>query len=177
MYCSKTGTLETVAKGGKPVHERLRTAFAQHVLDVELRFDLIVPQRFRLSKLATMAFLPTDPADGIEVARVRRLKLLPPNGGVGTLIVDAPADQATVSAPGLSDAWFALRDPLRRGFYIVEGTISVHFYAVNGRGPRAIHLELGRDGSSNLKNLKQDDRAVAEKHILLWELVEGTSSK
>jgi hypothetical protein len=171
VYCSKTGTLETVAKGGKPVHERLRTAFAQHVLDVEPSFDLIVPQKFRLSKLATMPFLPTDPADGIEVARVRRLKLLPPNNGVGTLVVDAPADQAAVSAPGLSNAWFALQDPLRRGFSIVEGTISFHFHPVNGRSSRAIHLELGRDGSSNLKNLKQDDRAVAEKHILLWELV------
>jgi len=91
--------------------------------------------------------------------------------------VDAPADQATVSAPGLSDAWFAVRDPLRRGFFIAEGTISFHFRAVGGRKPRAIHAELGSLGSSNLKNLKQNDRVTVEKHLLLWELVEGTSSE
>jgi hypothetical protein len=102
---------------------------------------------------------------------VRSLKLLPPNNGPGALVVEAPADQAIVTAPGLSNTWFAALDPLRRGFFIVEGTISFHFHPVDGRKPRTIHLDLGLSGSSNLKDFKQDDRATVEKHLVLWGLV------
>ena len=138
---------------------------------------LIVPQRYRLSKLATMAVLPTDPADGLEVARVRSLKLLPPNDGAGTLIVEAPADQAIVSAPGLSNAWFAARDPLRRGFYIVEGTISFHFYPVNGRKTSAIHLDLGLATAHRTSRISSKMIArVVEKHLVLWGLVRVKSA-
>jgi hypothetical protein len=171
VYWPSSGNVETVAKGGKPIHEHLRTEFAKHLLDAKPSFTMILPQRYRLAKLATMPVLPTDPADGLEAARVRSLKLLPPNNGPGALVVEAPADQAVVTAPGLFNAWFAALDPLRRGFFIVEGTISFHFHPVDGRKPRTIHLDLGLSGSSNLKDFKQDDRTTVEKHLVLWGLV------
>jgi hypothetical protein len=172
VYCGRTGTIETVARGGKPVHEELRELFAQQLLHIDPRFDAIRPRRFRLDRLADRPTLPTDPADGIEMARVRRLKLLPTSNRPGALVIEAPSDRRDLSAQGLSADWFQDWDPVPRGFDIVQATISIHFRAVDGRRPRTIHLELTSLGSSNLKRLKQEDRILLEKYLIKWRLIE-----
>jgi hypothetical protein len=173
VYCGRTGTIETVAKGGKPVHEQLRKLFAQQLLRIEPRFDGIRPRRFGLGMLAGRPTLPTDPADGIERARVRRLKLLPTANRPGALVIEAPSDRADVSAQDLSAHWFQDGDPVHRGFHIVQATISIHFRAIDRRKPRTIHLELGSVGSSNLRRFKQDDRILIEKYLVEWRLVDS----
>lgn len=172
VYCGRTGTIETVAKGGKPVHEELRKLFAQQLLRIDPRFDAIRPRRFSLGTLADRPTLPTDPADGIERARVRRLKLLPTSNRPGALVIDGPSNRPDVSAQGLSAAWFQDWDPVYRGFHIVQVTISVHFRAIDGRRPRTIHLDLTSLGSSNLKRFKQDDRILLERYLEKWRLIE-----
>jgi hypothetical protein len=143
VYCGRTGTVETVAKGGKPVHEELRKLFAQQLLRIDPRFDGVRPRRFRLSTLAGRPTLPTSPEDGIETARVRRLKLLPISNRPGAIVIEAPSDRSDVSAHGLSAEWFQDWDPVARSFHIIQATISVHFRPVDGRRPRTIHLDLG----------------------------------
>ena len=172
VYCGRTGTIETVAKGGKPVHEELRKLFAQQLLRIEPRFDAIRPRRFRLGMLAGRPTLPTDPEDGIETARVRRLKLLPTSNRPGAVVIEAPSDRPDVSAQGLSAEWFQDWDPVARSFHIVQATISVHFRPVDGRRPRTIHLDLTSLGSSNLKRFKQEDRILLERYLEKWQLIE-----
>jgi hypothetical protein len=172
VYCGRTGTIETVAKGGKPVHEELRKLFAQQLLSIDPRFDAIRPRRFRLDRLAGRPTLPTEPEDGIEMARVRCLKLLPTSHRPGALVIEGPSDRLDVSAQGLSADWFQDWDPVRRGFHIVKATISVHFRAIDGRRSRTIHVELTSQGSSNLKKFKQDDRILIEKYLEKWGLIE-----
>jgi hypothetical protein len=116
--------------------------------------------------------LSTNPADGIETARVRRLKLLPSSNRPGALVIEAPSNRPDISAQGLSADWFQAWDPVPRGFHIVQATISIHFRAIDGRPPRTIHLELTSLGSSNLKKFKQDDRILLEKYLEEWRLVE-----
>jgi hypothetical protein len=132
VYCGQTGTIETVAKGGKPVHEELRKLFAQHLLRIDPRFDAILPRPFRLSTLAGRPTLPTNPEDGIEIARVRRLRLLPTSNRPGALVIEGPSNRPDVSAQGLSAQWFQNWDPVDRGFQIVHATISIHFRAIEG---------------------------------------------
>jgi hypothetical protein len=175
VYCGRTGTIETVAKGGKPVHEELRKLFARHLLAIDPRFDSILPRRFKLERLAGCAILPTDPEDGIERARVRRLKLLPTSSRPGVLVIEGPSDRPDVSAQGLSANWFQDRDPMHRGFHIVQATISVHFRPLDGRRPRTLHLDLASAGSSNLKRFKQDDRILLERYLEKWGLIERTA--
>jgi hypothetical protein len=172
VYCGRTGTIETVAKGGKPVHEELRKLFAQQLLRIDPRFDGIRPRRFRLGTLAGRLTLPTTPEDGIETARVRRLKLLPTSNRPGAVVIEAPSDRSDVSAQGLSAEWFQDWDPVARGFHIVQATISVHFRPVDGRRPRTIHLDLTSLGSSNLKRFKQVDRILLERYLEKWQLIE-----
>jgi hypothetical protein len=172
VYCGRTGTIETVAKGGKPVHEELRKLFAQRLLGIDPRFDSILPRRFRLEKLAGRPILPTDPEDGIDRARVRRLKLLPASNRPGTLVIEGPSDRPDISAQRLSADWFQGWDPMHRGFHIVQATISVHFRPLDGRRPRTLHLDLAAAGSSNLKRFKQDDRILLERYLEKWGLIE-----
>jgi hypothetical protein len=172
VYCGRTGTIETVAKGGKPVHEELRKLFAQQLLCIEPRFDGIRPRRFRLGMLAGRPTLPTNPADGIERARVRRLKLLPTANRPGAVVIEGPSDRPDVSAQGLSADWFQDWDPVARGFHIVQATISIHFRSIDGRRPRTIHVDLTSLGSSNLKRFKQDDRILLERYLERWRLIE-----
>ena len=116
----------------------------------------------------------TNPEDGIKKARVRRLKLLPSSNQPGALVIEGPSDSPDVSAHSLSGQWFHEWDPVRRGFHIVEATISIHFLAIDGRQGRTIHLKLNSSGSSNMRMFKQDDRILLENYLQRWKLVEST---
>jgi hypothetical protein len=173
VYDKENGILEIVAKGGKPVHNAICELFAQTMAGCELEVEVLPPLPFDLERLKHDVELPTDPEDGIEKARVRRLKLGPTNGA-GMLVIEAPAKNAEFNAVGLARRWFADRNPLRGSFTVLEAAISLHFWPIGDRKPRIIHIELGKLGTSNLKELKQEDRHLAEKYLKQWHLVATT---
>jgi len=82
VYDPRDGHTTTVAKGGAPVHEMLREAFARKLLGIEPKFDVIMRRRFRLESLKTARSFEADPTDGIKAVRVRKLSLAPQAMGV-----------------------------------------------------------------------------------------------
>ncbi len=114
-----------------------------------------------------------DPALGVAAVRVRRLKLIGPLTGEGALIVEAPAGVPDRSVYDLGNSWFAERSAIFGKFTVVQAMISMHFATAPGaKRPKTLNIELAKPNGSNLKDLPEGDRAIAEAHIARWNLIE-----
>jgi hypothetical protein len=173
VYDASNGHTSTVTRGGKEVHEALRESFARKLLKIEPKFDLIRKRSFLLDSLKTPQALAPDPALGVKAVRVRRLKLAPPSAGSGLMTIEAPGGAPGTSVYDLGNSWFSERSRVYSKFTVVHATISMHFNPPPGaKRARTLNIELTRPNSSNLKDLPEADRKIAETHIEKWELIE-----
>lgn len=171
VYVPATGCVETVAKGGKPVHEVLRDLFAEHMLGISPGGDRILAQQFDLQRLLADRTLPVNRSDGVLKARVRRLKLDAPRSGQGAILIDTPPWDDSPSAHDFAKTWLGTSNPVEHGFDVFQATISLHLEAPHGRRPRSLHVELSKAGTSNIKNFRQKDREVVERHLREWQII------
>jgi hypothetical protein len=172
VYESETGNVTTVAKGGRPVHEVLREAFADHLLKVGPEYARIAERRFRLDTLKNNRVLTADPDTGIRSVRIRKLKLMSADLG-GHLTVEARGPESSFGVYELGNRWFAEKSDLFDKFQVVRATIALHFQKrPYERRSRTINLELSVPNGSNLKSLKEADRKIAEAHIEKWNLID-----
>ena len=173
VYDASNGHTSTVARGGKEVHEALRESFARKLLKIEPRFDLVRKRSFLLDSLKAPQALAPDPSLGVSAVRVRRLKLAPPAAGSGLMTIEAPSGAPQDSVYDLGDRWFSEKSRVYTKFTVVHATISMHFNAVPGaKRAKTLNIELTRPNSSNLKDLPEADRKIAETHIEKWKLIE-----
>lgn len=172
VYESETGTVTTVAKGGKPVHELLREAFADYLLKVDPEYTPVTERRFRLDTLKNNRVLAADPGTGIRSVRIRKLKLMATDFG-GHLTVETRGPDSSSGVYDLGNRWFIEKSGLFDKFQVVRATIALHFQKQpHERRSKTINLELSAPNGSNLKSLKEADRKIAEAHIEKWNLIE-----
>lgn len=173
VYDASNGHTSTVTKGGKEVHEALREAFARKLLKIEPKFDAVRKRRFLLDSLKTPQPLAPDPALGVKAVRVRKLKLAPPAMDSGLLTIEAPAGMPDTSVYDLGNRWFSERAGVYYKFTVVHATIAMHFNIPAGaKKAKTLNIELTRPNTSNLKDLPDADRKIAETHIEKWKLIE-----
>jgi hypothetical protein len=173
VYSPSDGHTTTVAKGGARVHDALREAFARKLLKIEPKFDIVSRRRFRLESLKSSRVLHADPCVGIKCVRVRKLTLAPPSSRSGFLTIEAPARQPDIGVYDIGNRWFQEKARLYEKFNVVSATIALHFHPPPGATrPRTINLELSPT-TSNLKNLTEADRRIAETLIDEWQLAES----
>ena len=171
VYVPATGCVETVAKGGKPVHEALRDIFGEHMLGIPPGGDLILSQEFNLHSLLTDRVLPVDRSDGVIKARVRRLKLEAPRKGQGAILIDTPPWEDAPSAHAFARTWLGSSNPITQGFEVVHATISLHFEAPPGKRPKALHIELAKRNTTNIKDFRRSDRELVERYLRHWQII------
>jgi hypothetical protein len=172
VYESETGTVTTVAKGGKPVHDALREAFADHLLKVDPEYARVTERRFRLDTLKNNRVLTADPETGIRSVRIRKLKLMAADLG-GHLTVETRGPDSSLCVYDLGNRWFVEKSDLFDTFQVVRATIALHFQKrPHERRSKTINLELSAPNGSNLKSLKEADRKIAEALIEKWNLIE-----
>ena len=171
VYVPATGCVETVAKGGKPVHEALRDIFGEHMLGIPPGGDLILTQEFNLQSLLTERVLPVNRADGVIKARVRRLKLEAPRKGQGAILIDTPPWEDAPSAHAFAKTWLGSSNPITQGFEVVHATISLHFEAPPGKRPKALHIELAKRNTTNIKDFRRSDRELVERYLRHWQII------
>jgi hypothetical protein len=165
-----TGCVETVAKGGKPVHEALRDIFGEHMLGIPPGGELILTQEFNLQRLLADRVLSVNRSDGVIKARVRRLKLEAPRRGQGAILIDTPPWEDAPSAHAFAKTWLGSANPITQGFEVVQATISLHFEAPPGKRPKALHIELKRN-TTNIKDFRSSDRELVERYLRHWQII------
>lgn len=171
VYLPATGCVETVAKGGKPVHEALRDIFGEHMLGIAPGGELILAQEFNLQRLLVDTVLPVNRSDGVIKARVRRLKLEAPRKGQGAILIDTPPWEDAPSAHAFAKTWLGTSNPTNGGFDVVHATISLHFEPLPGRRAKALHIELTRPSTTNLKDFRRSDRELIEHCLKDWQII------
>ena len=84
------GTLDLYARGGKPVREALQTIFCRALLVQELPPESPNSHPYELNGLKSRSFrFATEPEDGIEEVRIRKLRLSILGGAKRRIMLEA----------------------------------------------------------------------------------------
>jgi len=171
VYNAADGAMEVFAQGGKKVWEPLQLAFCQAVLGEEV--DPADPLRpsFQLDHLLTPDFpLPTDPKDGVEEARITRLRLAPRGSG-GYIEIKADPKGHPNDIYRKIERWLKAGSIMAAGTRVLQATFHLKFqHEGRGRQP-VLTFDVSAPNSSNLKSKPDEKREVGERCLKLWEVV------
>ncbi len=163
------GTLDLYAKGGKEVREALQIIFCRTLVGKELPPESRNSHPYELNCLKSRSFsFVTDPTDGIEEIRVRKLRLSILGGAKRRIILEADP------AAGADDVYDMMDQCLNRGNLpdaLINVTLAeLHFrWHHTGQGrQKTLTFDLSFPDKSNLKSKREDLRLVAEKYLKLW---------
>jgi hypothetical protein len=171
VYDRQHGTLEMYARGGKKVYIPLQEIFSRVILGVEIGPENRNSHPYELNGLLSRDFaFPTEPADGIETVRVRKLRLS---------IKGLPRRRITIEADpegGVNDIYEML------GNYLNQQRLPASILNVTQAGlkftfddsiddlPKSLSFDLSYPNSSNLKSKPDGVRELAEKYLRQWGL-------
>lgn len=171
VYNAGDGSMELFAQGGKKVWEPLQTAFCQAVLGEEV--DPADPMRpaYQLDHLLRPDFpLPTDPADGVEEARITLLRIAPRGSG-GYIEIKADPKGHPNDIYRKIERWLKAGVAVE-GVRVLKASFHLKFHGNgNGRQP-TMTFEVSAPNSSNLKSKPDEQREVGERCLKLWKVVE-----
>jgi len=171
VYHREHGTLELFARGGKKVNEPLQEIFCRVILDAEIGPEDRNSHPYELNGLVSRGFeFPTDPEDGIESVRVRKIRLSikgMPRRRI-TLEADPEADTGDIY-----DMMEKYLDHKRLPTSIVNVTqvgLKFAFDQQEDGQPKSLSFEVSHPNSSNLKSKPERMRQIGEKYLKLWGL-------
>lgn len=171
VYNGDDGSMELYAQGGKKVWEPLQAAFCAAVLDEEV--DPADPMRpsFELDHLLTPNYaLPTNPRDGVEEARITRLRLAPRGGG-GYIEIRADPKAHRNDIYHKIERWITPESIPADGTRVLQATFRLKFqHDARGRQP-VLTFDVSFPHSSNLKSKPDEHRVVGERCLKLWKVV------
>jgi hypothetical protein len=169
IFDPQDGSLEIFAQGGKEVHKSLQTIFCRCLLGQELPPELPYQHPFELNGLKSRDFgFPTDPEDGIELVRVRKLRLTVLGGSRRRITLEADPDAGAHDIYDMMDAYLD-RDNLPDTLVnITQATLNFKFGPVSNGRHQTLTFDISFPNSSNLKSKREELRVVAEKYLKRW---------
>jgi hypothetical protein len=172
IFDPQEGALELYAQGGKPVHESLQTIFCRTILGQELSPEAPNGHPYELNGLKSRDFaFPTDPEDGIEEVRVRKLRLS---------VLGASKRRITLEADPAAhkdDIYSMMSNHLNRQnlpdsvINVTQATLSIRWVNSGQGRQQTLTFDLSFPDSSNLKSKREEQRQVAEKYLKRWGIV------
>lgn len=176
VYYPETGVVDSVGQGGAKLHKPLVSLFAKHLLNTNIEPEAVKTPLFYLNRLRHHPQL-LDAARGIseqvQRVRVRMAKARATRAPIGDVSLSVPASDTEACVLRMSRQKFADKDIFVGHYNVLEAVIAVHFQpdaSQRARKPLIIHLRSA--GTSNLKNLSEDDAALAEQLIRAWHFTE-----
>lgn len=168
VYNADDGSMEVFAQGGKPVWEPLQQAFCTSVLGRDV--DPADPLRptFRLDHLLTPDFpLPLEATDGVEEARITRMRIAP-RGSAGYVEVKADPKASRNDIYRKIERWLRTENVGTDGVKVLSASFSMRFsHDGPGRAP-TLSFDVSAPNSSNLKSKPDEHRTVGERCLKRW---------
>lgn len=171
VYDRNHGTLEMYARGGKKIYVPLQEIFCRIVLGEDIDPENRNSHPYELNGLLSRGFrFPTDPRDGIESVRVRKLRLS---------VKGLPRRRITLEASpdgDENDIYEMLETYLNRNrlpasiLNVTQAGLNFRFDDSNDDLPRSLSFDLSYPNSSNLKSKPDAVRELAEKYLRQWGL-------
>jgi hypothetical protein len=176
VYDRVHGTLEMYVRGGKKVYIPLQEIFCRVILDEEIGQENRNSHPYELNGLLSRNFqFPTDPHDGVDLVRVRKLRLS---------IKGLPRRRITLEADpegSVDDIYEMLEKYLNQQrlpasiLNVTQVGLKFSFDPSNDDLPKSLSFELSWPNSSNLKSKPERVRELAEKYLRHWGLDRATS--
>lgn len=169
VYDRAHGTLEMFARGGKNVYIPLQEIFCRVILTEEIGPETRNSHPYELNGLLSRNFrFPTEPGDGIETVRVRKMRLS---------IKGLPRRRITLEADpegGVDDIYEMLEKYLNQSslpasiLNVTQVGLKFGFDESNEDLPKPLSFDLTYPNSSNLKSKQEAARDLAEKYLRQW---------
>lgn len=178
VYDRSHGTLEMFARGGKKVYIPLQEIFCRVILREEIGPENRSSHPYELNGLLSRDFqFPTDPADGVDAVRVRKMRVS---------IKGAPRRRITLEADpegGVDDIYEMLEGYLNQRrlpasiLNVSQVGLKFSFDESSDDLPKSLSFDLSWPNSSNLKSKPERVRDLAEKYLRIWGLDRVASPK
>lgn len=171
VYNRHDGALEMYARGGKKVNGPLQEIFCRVILEEELGPEDRYSYPYELNVLLNrhMAF-PTDPEDGIQSVRIRKLCLTIKGMPRRRITLEADPDAGPEDIYEMMEKYLdesrlptAVLDVARVGFKFA-------FIPREGERQRSLSFEVSHPNSCNLKSKPERLREIGEKYLRRWEI-------
>jgi len=171
VFNAHDGSMEVYAQGGKKVWEPLQVAFCKAVVGVDIEPADPLRPTYRIDHLLTPNFpLPTNPMDGVEEARIKRMRL-------GTPGRRDPIELSVDPRDGRNEIYRRI-GLLRRVGLVTDATkvLSVTFelrFVHEGKGRRpTLTFTVTAPNSCDLKSKPDEKRVVGERCLRMWDVVD-----
>lgn len=175
-YDRTHGTLDMYVRGGKKVYIPLQEIFCRVILDEEIGPETKDSHPYELNGLLSRDFqFPTDPADGIETVRVRKMRIS---------VKGVPRRRITLEAnpeAGVDDIYDMLDEYLNQQrlpasiLNVTQAGLKFEFDPSREDLPKSLSFEMSWPNSSNLKSKPEGVRELVEKYLKQWELDRAAS--
>jgi len=176
VYDRTHGTLDMYVRGGKKVYIPLQEIFCRVILGEEIGPENRDSHPYELNGLLSRDFrFPTEPGDGIDAVRVRKMRVS---------VKGAPRRRITLEADpeaGVDDIYDMLDTYLNQErlpasiLNLTQVGLKFSFDPSHDDLPKSLSFELSWPNSSNLKSKPERVRELAEKYLKQWGLDRAAS--
>jgi hypothetical protein len=169
VYDPEGGVLELYAKGDRQLKADLQQLFGMTILGEQLAPEAPRSLAYELNGLMDRNFaFPTDPEDGIEEVRVRRLRLSLVGNGSRRITVEADPKGPVQDIYDLMDE-FLSRKVLRGAvFYVTQASLEFRFAPRGNVRPKGLKFDVSFPNCSTLKSKREEQRMLGEKYLKRW---------
>ena len=169
VFCPNDGTLELYAQGGRKTHEPLQELFCRAVLGVEIGPADPDEAAYQLDDLKRRDFpMPTDPADCVEVAQVRKLRLEIVGEPRRRIVLEADPNAHAGDIYRMMERYLNQENLPLSKVRVTHATFRLTFAHEGAGRARTLTFNVGHPDSCDLKSKPDDMRAVGERCMKLW---------
>jgi hypothetical protein len=172
-YTPTDGTLELYAQGGKKVIDPLHVLFCKSVLGVEVEPADTARDVYRLDHLTDRTVpLPTDPADRVAEVQVRSLRLEILGSPRRRITLDADPQGHSGDIYQMIERYLNSENLPLSKLRAVHARFHLIFMHEGSGRPKTLTFNVGRN-SCDLKSKPDDVRAVGERCLKLWRIIDA----
>lgn len=168
VYNGDDGSMEVFAHGGQTVWEPLQLAFCKAVLGRDV--DPADPLRptFKLDHLLKPDFpLAIETSDGIEEARITKMRVAPRGSG-GWVEIKADPKASPNDIYRKFERWLRTENVTAEGAKVLSASLALKFqHEGPGRSP-TLRFDVSVPNSSNLKSKPDEQRTIGERCLRRW---------
>lgn len=171
VYDRVHGTLEMHARGGKKVYIPLQEIFCRVILGEEIGPENHNSHPYELNGLLSRDFqFPTDPEDGIDSVRVRKLRLSVKGLPRRRITLEADPERGVDDIYDMMESYLDQERIPASILNVTQVGLKFSFDEANEELPRSLSFDLSYPNSSNLKSKPDGVREIAEKYLREWGL-------
>jgi hypothetical protein len=174
VFLPSEGCIELIAKGGKQVQLRLRQAFCQAALDVEVADDEPIRASYKLDQLLDPGFgFETQPEDMLAAVRLRRIRIVPRVGVLPIEYLELKFSESASRSETLAviNSHLAAHRLNLSQVSVPQASIQLQFLGDGEKKGKKLTINVSYPNTSDLKSKPDDVRIVAERCIRRWGIL------